>query len=152
MVGCSLLLTEANDNDNYVNVAYNLSASTLQALPMARRLNMRRSAKNYDTSGAFNSDYRNHDHGNLAGTTFQDGYYMRMPNKRVPQTGTKGIIRDTIDVLTPETITDLNVFVAINHSAENNIKLTLTSPLGASVEFLRKYPVSQFCSKHCYDI
>lgn len=138
-------LNEANDNDSYVNVAYNLDASTLPSTADGPRLNMRGSAS-FTFSGAFNSGLPQSPISNLAGTTFQDGYYMRMPNKRVPQTGTTGIIRDTIDVLTPETITDLNVFVAINHSAENNIKLTLTSPLGASVDFFANTQLSNFAA------
>jgi len=64
---------------------------------------------------------------------FVKGYYARSPNLRIPSTGTSGfMISDTIDIKLSETINDVNVFVAINHTDEDNLVLSLISPSGVS--------------------
>ncbi|MBK9331173.1 MAG: proprotein convertase P-domain-containing protein [Ignavibacteria bacterium] len=71
---------------------------------------------------------------NISSGQFQSGYYLNMPQKRIPATGTSGTIKDTIEILSSETISDLNIYIAINHMREENLRLTITSPLGATTE------------------
>ncbi|MBK8983680.1 MAG: proprotein convertase P-domain-containing protein [Ignavibacteria bacterium] len=66
-------------------------------------------------------------------SNFVKGYYMSNPNLRIPASGTTGnMISDTIDVQLSETINDVNVFVALNHTDEDNLVLSLISPSGLS--------------------
>jgi len=64
---------------------------------------------------------------------FQDGFYLKTSNRRIPESGSTGSISDTINVLWNEVILDINVFVAVNHISEHNLSVTLISPGGESV-------------------
>lgn len=127
-------INESNDNDSYTNAVYNFDASTLPSTANSPRMNARGTA-GFTYHNALFSDLIESPITNLTAGNFQQGFYMKMPNKRIPSTGTTGTVRDTLEILSPETISDLNIYVALNHSEENNLRLTLTSPLGASVEF-----------------
>lgn len=127
-------INETNDNDAVVNAVYNLDASTLPSTDNAPRLNLRGSiAFNFNT-GFFNN-FPQSPLNNFTSSNFQSGYYLNMPQKRIPASGSTGTIRDTIEILSSDIITDLNIYVAINHTAENNLRLSITNPLGASAEF-----------------
>ncbi len=127
-------LNESNDNDSYSNVAYNLDVSTLPNTSEGSRLNLRGTAF-FTFNGAFNIGVVQSPINSLALSNFQNGYQINLANKRVPATGTSGIVRDTINILSEDVISDLDLYIALNHSAENNIKLSLTSPVGTTVEF-----------------
>jgi subtilisin-like proprotein convertase family protein len=65
---------------------------------------------------------------------FPEGFYMSNAGERIPSSGTSGfMISDTIDVPLNQTITDINVFVGLNHTDEDNLILSLISPSGTSV-------------------
>lgn len=65
---------------------------------------------------------------------FQDGYLLKSSSKRIPATGTTGLMEeDTLNVLLNETITDVNVYIAINHNSENQLSITLYAPNGDNV-------------------
>jgi subtilisin-like proprotein convertase family protein len=63
---------------------------------------------------------------------FPNGYRMKTVNKRLPETGTSGTIYDTITVNSGTTITDINVFTAVNHSFDGDIEIMLFAPNGDS--------------------
>lgn len=66
--------------------------------------------------------------------SFQDGYYLKTSSRRIPSAGTSGaMIPDTLNVMLNETISDVNVFIAINHTVEQNLSITLFAPNGESV-------------------
>lgn len=71
---------------------------------------------------------------NSASLNFANSYYMSSANARIPATGTSGFMTsDTIDVPISETITDINVFAALNHTDEDNLILSLISPSGIAL-------------------
>ncbi|MDZ4713137.1 MAG: LamG-like jellyroll fold domain-containing protein [bacterium] len=68
---------------------------------------------------------------------FQKGYYIKSSDRRIPATGSNGLMtEDTLSVSLNEVITDLNVFIAVNHEAEQNLSVTLTGPNGDVVNML----------------
>lgn len=65
---------------------------------------------------------------------FSEAYYLSNAGERIPASGTSGFMTsDTIDVPLNENITDINVFVALNHTDEDNLVISLISPSGTSV-------------------
>ncbi len=136
-------MNESNDNDSYSNIAYNLDGSTLPSTFEGLRLNIRGTAS-FTFNGGFTFGLVQSPINYLASGSFHSGYYMKQVNKRLPLTGTTGTVRDTIEIIANESINDMNIYVALNHSAEQNIRLTLTSPLGASVEFFANTQLIDF--------
>ena len=63
---------------------------------------------------------------------FPKGYRMKTVNKRLPETGTSGSIFDSIYVNSNTTISDVNIFLAINHSYDGDIEATVFAPNGDS--------------------
>lgn len=127
-------INESNDNDAVTNVSYNLDGSTLSNTNDGSRLNFRGTASFNYNSAPFVSGIPHSPIINNSSGKFQSGYYLSMPQKRIPASGSSGTIKDTIEILASETISDLNIYVAINHTREENLRLTITSPLGASTE------------------
>ena len=138
-------LNESNDNDSYTNVVYNLDASMLPNTNEGSRLYMRGSAS-FTFNGAFTSGFVQSPINSLATVNFQNGCQMKLVNKRVPSTGTTGIVRDTIEILNDQSISDIDLFLALNHNAENNIKLSLKSPAGTTVDFFNNTQLAAFAS------
>ncbi|MBX7043703.1 MAG: proprotein convertase P-domain-containing protein [Ignavibacteria bacterium] len=65
---------------------------------------------------------------------YDDGFMMTTAFKRAPQTGTSGMIVDSFEVCLDTTISDLNLYVALNHSAEEEVEISLQSPSGHTVK------------------
>ena len=127
-------INESNDNDASLNAVYNLDASSLCNTDGGPRLIPRgNTSYNFNIAqfaGTIQSPLNNFSSGQ-----FQSGYYLSMPNKRIPANGTSGTTKDTIEILSSEIISDLNIYVALNHQKNRNLRLSLTSPVGGSVEF-----------------
>ncbi|MBK9332723.1 MAG: proprotein convertase P-domain-containing protein [Ignavibacteria bacterium] len=67
--------------------------------------------------------------------SFSDGFYIKQSDRRIPETQTYGdMIDDTLEIVNFETINDINVFIALNHSSEYHLDITLISPLGQSIK------------------
>jgi len=66
--------------------------------------------------------------------SFSKGYYIKSSLRPVPQTGSAGITLDTIFINQNVSISDLNLFVALNHGATSQIEIVLTAPNGDSVK------------------
>lgn len=65
---------------------------------------------------------------------FQNGFYLKTSDRRIPQTGTSGTMkRDSLDIILDETITDLNLFVALNHTYSGDLDISLVGPNGDEV-------------------
>lgn len=127
---------ESNDNDAVLNAVYNFDGLTWGSTSSSPRLNLRAGSFTFNgfMSGSIQSPvngYSNHD--------FQKGFYLNMPNKRIPSAGATGNSKDTIKVPLNESISDVNIFVALNHKREDHLRLTLTNPLGSSVEFFSNH-------------
>lgn len=73
--------------------------------------------------------------GRVDQTGFLSGFTMKSPGKRIPETTSVGaMIPDSIFLEQNTTISDLNLFVGLNHTWRSDIDLTLTSPGGVSVD------------------
>lgn len=68
---------------------------------------------------------------------FHDGFYLRSSDRRIPETGQSGLMKDdSIEIYVDEIITDVNVFVAINHNLEQDLEISLIAPNGEIVSLL----------------
>ena len=71
---------------------------------------------------------------NSSALNFPKSFYLSNNNLRIPATGTSGFMTsDTIDVPLIESISDVNVFVALNHTDEDNLVISLISPAGTAL-------------------
>lgn len=59
---------------------------------------------------------------------FTKSYYIETSNKRIPETGSVGENTDTLELYLDTIITSIEVFVALNHTDEKELRLTLTAP------------------------
>ncbi|MDQ3019126.1 MAG: proprotein convertase P-domain-containing protein [Bacteroidota bacterium] len=132
-------IDESNDGPA-VAAVYNFDGYAVSNVGAFNRLYFRNGA-NFSHSGTINNQPLsplNRDDGN----NFQDGFYIKTSDRRIPASGTSGLMdNDSLNVLLNETITDVNVFVAINHTAEQNLSITLTAPNGESVIMFNANPL-----------
>lgn len=124
-------IDDANDGP-FTEVVYNLDGYALSNVGPTNQLYFRNGAK-FSYAGAVNnkplSPLNRSDANN-----FQEGYYLKTSAQRIPATGTSGLmVDDTLNVFLNETITDLNVFVALNHTQEQNLIISLVAPNGETV-------------------
>ena len=61
---------------------------------------------------------------------FQNGFQLKKTFKRLPETGFSGSIVDSLKILQNETISDINVFVTLNHNEEEDLQIQLIAPNG----------------------
>lgn len=124
-------MNELNDRIS-TNVSYNFDGNTISNSDAGPRLALRGNAQfSYNSTGN-NIPVSPVSYSIV--TDFGEGYYLSSAGGRIPVTGTSGFMTsDTIDVMLEETITDVNVFVALNHTDEDNLVLSLISPSGTSV-------------------
>lgn len=59
---------------------------------------------------------------------FQSGFQQKISDKRIPATGFSGSTSDSLNILLNETITDINVFVALNHNVGQDLQIFLIGP------------------------
>lgn len=124
-------VNEQND-PALTNVVYNFDGGLFSNTDNAPRLNFRNDARFSLNSYLSNTPVSPMT--NILTSGFPNGYYLRNPNVRIPATGTSGFMTsDTLDVPINETISDVNVFVALNHSDEDNLVLSLISPTGTAL-------------------
>lgn len=65
---------------------------------------------------------------------FSNGYNIKTSDRRIPETGTTGAMRtDSLYVPVSQIVNDINIFIAINHSYDPDLEITLFSPAGDSV-------------------
>lgn len=128
-------INESNDNDVSLNAIYNLDASSRPNTDGGPILNLRGTISYSFNSAMFTSGILQSPVNNFSTGQFQGGYHLNMPNKRIPSSGTSGTTKDTIEILSPDIISDLNIYVALNHRKSRTLRLTLTNPIGASTEF-----------------
>lgn len=64
---------------------------------------------------------------------FSKGYYIKTANKIIPETGTSGSVTDSQNVNLNDQISDINLFVSINHTRSSDIDIVLIAPNGDSV-------------------
>lgn len=70
--------------------------------------------------------------------SFPAAWYMKNNSIRIPQSGTSGSSQyDTINIPYCMGILDVNVFLALNHTYEEDLSVYLISPAGDSVEMIK---------------
>lgn len=69
------------------------------------------------------------------GAAFAAGYAMKSTLRRIPEAGTSGyMIVDSLYIGQTTTITDLNLFVGLNHTFDSDLEIRLIAPNGDSVQ------------------
>jgi subtilisin-like proprotein convertase family protein len=127
-------IDESNDGPS-VEAVYNFDGYLVSNVGSFNRLYFRNGA-NFSHSGAINNKALS-PLNRADALSFPDGFYLKTSNRRIPESGTSGLMdNDTLNVMLNEIITDVNVFVATNHTAEQNLTITLTAPNGESVTML----------------
>ena len=67
---------------------------------------------------------------------FQKGFFLKPTDRRIPATGTSGsMTTDSMEIFLDENISDMNIFVAVNHSMGDNLRFSLTGPDGSVLIF-----------------
>lgn len=65
---------------------------------------------------------------------FQQAFYSKVASGRIPASGTSGFMNtDSLEIMLNNTISDVNLFVALNHTDVDNLSITLTAPNNESV-------------------
>jgi subtilisin-like proprotein convertase family protein len=73
--------------------------------------------------------------GRAAQIGFLTGFTMKTSDRRIPETGSSGTMTpDSIYIGQNTSISDINLFVALNHTYDGDIDLTITGPGGATVD------------------
>lgn len=71
---------------------------------------------------------------------FPQGFYMKYSNRRIPQVGTSGpMIPDNLFISQSVTVSDLNFYLATNHTFDSDMDITLVAPTGDSVNVCFDY-------------
>lgn len=124
-------VNESNDPAG-TNVVYNFDGGTDPNSDNGPKLKLTGGAKFSQNANGSNTPVS--PMSNSVSANFAKGFYLHNPNLRIPATGTSGFMTsDTIDVPVNEMISDVNVFVALNHTDEDNLVLSLISPAGNSL-------------------
>ncbi len=124
-------VNETNDPSG-VNAAYNFDGGLLPNSDNGPRLFFRNNSRFSHNTFTGNSPVSPMTFSTAI--NFAKGFYLSNNVSRIPNTGTSGfMISDTIDVPLSETISDVNVFVALNHTDEDNLILSLISPSGTAL-------------------
>ena len=65
---------------------------------------------------------------------YDNGFMMNTSFSRVPNTGNLGMVLDSFEVCLDTIISDLNLYMALNHTGEEEIEISLQSPSGHTVK------------------
>ncbi len=75
---------------------------------------------------------------------FPSGYLLRYNQKRIPETQTAGYTNDTLNVTSSSPISDLKLFIDLNHTLNRELQIKLYSPQGDSlIVYDQNYGISQ---------
>lgn len=65
---------------------------------------------------------------------FTKAFYTKTSNKRIPSAGTSGTVTDSLNINMNASMSDINFFVAINHTESSDLDIILIAPNGDSVK------------------
>lgn len=68
---------------------------------------------------------------------FSEGFFTKISDRTIPTSG--AMIDDSIYVSNGSTISDVNLFLSLNHQRTNNLEIMIISPSGDSVELISDY-------------
>lgn len=124
-------VNELND-PSAANAVYNFDGGLISNTDNGPRLNFRGNAR--FSQNAFTGNSPVSPMSNSSALNFPKSFYLSNNSLRIPATGSSGFMNsDTIDVPLNEIVSDVNVFVALNHTDEDNLILSLISPTGTSL-------------------
>lgn len=75
---------------------------------------------------------------------FSSGFFIGRNVKSIPLTGSIGNTFDTISINENLVISDVNLFIALNHDITSQLDITLYSPSGDSIKVFDNFAVNQF--------
>lgn len=116
-----------NKNNSNIDVAYNLDGLQFSNTSKGPRLRFRNNARfshpstisNQPVSPLLRADSRN----------FQKGFFIKQSDRLIPATGTSGLMtEDSLVIDLDVNVTDVNFFIATNHTFSNDLEITLVSP------------------------
>jgi subtilisin-like proprotein convertase family protein len=71
---------------------------------------------------------------------FPQGYHMKQSDRRIPQTGTSGLmVPDSLFISESLSISDVNLFIGANHTYDSDLSIALVGPGGDSVNVYQSY-------------
>lgn len=113
------------------NATYNLDGYSHSSFDNAPQLFFRDDA-GFAHSGSNNQPVSPMNRSDVS--AFEGGFHLKPAARRIPETGLSGnMIDDTLQVFLNETITDIDVFVALNHNLEQDLEIYLVGPGGGQV-------------------
>ncbi|MBV6480267.1 MAG: hypothetical protein HGGPFJEG_03124 [Ignavibacteria bacterium] len=119
----SSLFTSINlDNDSAGDVSYNMDGYSYCNTANGNKLNFRNnvlfSSAIIPPTDRFFNDF------------FQNSFYIKQSNKRIPESGSSGIMEDTLEIALDENLNQIDLFIALIHGDESNLTISLISPEG----------------------
>lgn len=127
-------IEQSNDSVSVPTLSLNLDGYTVSNADISQRLRFRNDAGFAHAGGntykpvspMLRADYLN----------FQKGFFIKPTDRRIPETGTSGsMTTDSMEIFLDEDISDMNIFVAVNHSMGDNLRFSLTGPDGSVLIF-----------------
>lgn len=68
---------------------------------------------------------------------FENGFYIKKSERRIPETGSSGdIITDSLEIINDVNITDVNIFIALNHNQEEDLQIFVFPPNGGVAQLI----------------
>ncbi|MEO8211044.1 MAG: LamG-like jellyroll fold domain-containing protein, partial [bacterium] len=123
---------ENEPNSFFANAVYNLDGLVTGSADGTPRLFFRNNARFSNPGAILNQPISPLDRNDPS--NFSNGYYMTTSNKRIPESGTAGTTTDSTIVNLNATITDVNLYVALNHLNSFSLEIVLVGPNGDSVK------------------
>ncbi len=118
---------------------YNLDGSSESSINSTPRLYFRNNA--VFSSPATTSGKPVSPPGRAEDLDFQSGFYLKSSNNRIPQAGTSGLMsEDTLIVILDESITDINLFISLNHFSKDDLDIYLIAPNGDMLDVCTDLP------------
>ncbi|MEO8666608.1 MAG: LamG-like jellyroll fold domain-containing protein [Ignavibacteria bacterium] len=118
---------EVNPAQSMTSVAYSFDGSSRSGTTLGPNLNFRNRAEMvalFIPISPLDKGYT---------LNFQKGFILKNTTKRIPETGGTGIIFDTLNVFLDENISDINVFVSLEHELSPVLEIDLIGPDGSTV-------------------
>lgn len=120
-----------SSNHPFSHAVYNLDGLNSSGSADAPKISFRNNSRFSHPGGLNNpvSPLNRNDNSN-----FSEGYFMKTVNKKIPATGTAGTVSDSTFINLNTTISDINLFVALNHTNSENLDVVLVAPNNDSVK------------------
>lgn len=134
-------LFQSIDEGNYGGgnyAVYNFDGSIFSNNGLGPKLNFRNSAS-FALAGAVSNTPQS-PMNRADDLNFPNGYYLKTTDRRIPASGNSGnMISDSLMILRNDIISDINVFIGLNHYEISDLEIFLYSPNGSSVQLFDNF-------------